>query len=167
MWGTCPTHLMLLDFITLIKSGKEHKPWKSLFYSCLQLYITASLLGPNIFISTLFSKTLKVCHFLSVGYNVSHLYKTRGKHEQTGIKNVSARWVPSEQKICCQSIICMVFAEWPNSGNSRLESPFLVAKAWLLHFGTFIPCKLTDLHILPSAKSVAFYPLKKYFRATI
>jgi hypothetical protein len=111
MCGMCPTHLMLLDFITLIKSGKEHKPWRSLSYSCLQLYITASLWDPNIFISTLFSKTLKLCHFLSVGYNVSHLYKTRGKHEQIGIKNVSARLLPSEQKNCCQSIVCMMFAE--------------------------------------------------------
>ena len=73
MCGMCPTHLMLW----IIKSGKEHKSWRSLFYRCLQYYITASPLGPNIFISTLFSKTLKLCHFLSVGYNVSHLYKAR------------------------------------------------------------------------------------------
>lgn len=117
MCGTYLTHLTLLNFITLIKSGKDHKPWRFLFYCCLQLYSTACLLGPNIFISTLFSKTLKLCHFLSVGYNVSHLYKTREKHTQIGIKNMSARCVSSEEKNCCQSIICMMFAEWPNSGK--------------------------------------------------
>jgi hypothetical protein len=152
MCGTCPTHLMLLNFITLKKSGKEHKPWRSLFYSCLQLYITVSLLGPNSFISTLFSKTLKLCHFLSVGYNVSHLYKTRGKHEQKCACQMGAIWTDN----CCKSIICLMFSEWPNSGKSRLGSPFLMAKTWLLHFGTLILCTLTDISILPRATAVAF-----------
>jgi len=42
-----------------------------------------------------------------------------------------------------------------------------MAKAWLSHFGTLIPCTLTDISILPSSKAVAFYPLQKHFRASI
>jgi hypothetical protein len=36
-------------------------------------------LGPNIFLSTLFSNTLKLCSFLNVRDQVSEPYKTTGK----------------------------------------------------------------------------------------
>jgi hypothetical protein len=116
-------HLALLDFITLITFGKEHKSQRSLSYNGLQPYVTSCLLGPNIFLSTLFSKTLKLCHSLSVRYNVSHMCKTRDKQEETGIKNVPSRWV-SEQKNWCKRIICEMFAEPANSGKSIVRSPF-------------------------------------------
>jgi hypothetical protein len=39
----------------------------------------SSLLGPNIFLNTLFSKTLSLCPSPKVRDQVSHLYSTTGK----------------------------------------------------------------------------------------
>ena len=39
------------------------------------LFVTLSLLGPNIFLSTLFSNTLSLCSTLSVTDQASHSYK--------------------------------------------------------------------------------------------
>jgi phosphate starvation-inducible membrane PsiE len=41
--------------------------------------LTSSLLGPNIFLNTLFSNTLSLCSSLNVSDQVSHPYKTMGK----------------------------------------------------------------------------------------
>ena len=48
----------------------------SLLHSPLALF----LLGPNIFLSTLFSKTLSLCSFLSVTDQVARPYKTTGQN---------------------------------------------------------------------------------------
>jgi hypothetical protein len=42
-----------------------------------------SLSGPNILLSTLFSNTLNLRSYLNVSYQVSHPYKTKGKHCST------------------------------------------------------------------------------------
>ena len=60
--------LFFLDFITRKILCEEYKSLSSSFYSFLHSPITSSLLGPNIFLNTLFSNTLKLLssHSLSV-----------------------------------------------------------------------------------------------------
>jgi hypothetical protein len=65
--------------IILIILGEQYKLWSSSFCSFLGPPITLSLFGPNIFLSTLFSNTLKLCPSLNVRDKVSHPYRTTGK----------------------------------------------------------------------------------------
>ena len=75
----CPTHFSLLDLITRIIIGEEYRAWSSLLCSLLHSAVTSSLLGPNILLSTLFSKTLSLRSSLNASDQVSHPYKTTGK----------------------------------------------------------------------------------------
>ena len=74
---TCPAHLILLDIITRIILGEEYSLLSS---SCSFLHcpVTSCFLGPNIFLSTLFSNTLSLCSSLSVSNQVPHPSKTAG-----------------------------------------------------------------------------------------
>ena len=56
---TCHTHLILLGFITRIVFGEEYRSLSSSLGCFLHSPVTSSLLGPNIFLSTVFSNTLK------------------------------------------------------------------------------------------------------------
>jgi hypothetical protein len=47
--------------------------------SFLHLPVTASLIGPNILLSRLFSNILSLCSSLNVRDHVSHQYRTAGK----------------------------------------------------------------------------------------
>jgi len=51
---TCPTHLILLDFITRRILGEQYRSLSSSLCSLLISLVTPSLLGPNILLNTLF-----------------------------------------------------------------------------------------------------------------
>ena len=66
---TCHTHL-LLDLITSIIHGKQYRSLSSSLCSFLHYPVTSSLLGPNIFLCTLFSNTRRLRSFVNVGDQV-------------------------------------------------------------------------------------------------
>ena len=72
---TCPTHLILLDFITRTISDHE-APHYAVFSTP---FLTSFLLGPNVLLNTLFSRILSLLSSLSVSDQVSHPHKTTGK----------------------------------------------------------------------------------------
>ena len=73
--ATYPAHLSLLDLIARMIFGERY----SLLYSLLHSPASSSLLGPNILLSTEFSKTLSLHSSLNVNDQVSHSYKTTDK----------------------------------------------------------------------------------------
>ena len=75
--ATCPSHLILLDFITRTILGEEYRSLSSSLYSFLHSPVTSSILGPNL-LSTLFSNTLSLRSSLNVSDQVSHPYTTTG-----------------------------------------------------------------------------------------
>jgi uncharacterized membrane protein len=79
MHATCPTHFFCLDTICFMILGDEYKLWSSSLCNFLHYPVTSSLLGPNIFLITLFSNTLTICYSLSVRDQASHSYKTNDK----------------------------------------------------------------------------------------
>ena len=58
---TCPSYLIILDFITRTILGEEYRSFISSLCSFFHSPVTLSLLGPNILLSTLFSYTLSLC----------------------------------------------------------------------------------------------------------
>ena len=77
--ATCPTHLILLDFITRTILGEEYRSFSSSLCNLLHSPVPSSLLGPNTLHNTLFSNTLSFLSSLNVSDQVSHPYKTTGK----------------------------------------------------------------------------------------
>ena len=77
--ATCPAHLIVLNLITGPIFGEQYISLSSSLCSFLHSPVTASLLGPNIFLSTLFSSILSLCSSLIVSDQVSHPYKTTDK----------------------------------------------------------------------------------------
>jgi len=76
--STCPTHLILHEWITWIIRGEQYRSFSSSFCSFLHSPVISSLLGPNILLSPLFSNTLGLHSSVSVSDQDSHLYKTTG-----------------------------------------------------------------------------------------
>jgi len=74
--ATCPAHLILLDLIIRTLLGDEEISLNSSLRNFLQSHVTSSLLGPNIFHSTLFSNTLGLRSSLNVTDQVSRPHKT-------------------------------------------------------------------------------------------
>lgn len=64
MHAICPTHLTLLNLITLVICGKEYKSGSSSVCQIFFSLVTTSLLGQNIFLSNMFSKTDSLCSSL-------------------------------------------------------------------------------------------------------
>jgi len=77
--ATCPAHISLLDLMTQIKIIAQYKWRSSSLCSLLHSPVTSSLLGPNIFLSAVFSNTLRLCSSLNVTDHVSHPHKTAGR----------------------------------------------------------------------------------------
>ena len=69
---TCPAHLILLDFITRTILGEEYKSFRTSLCNLLHSPVTSSLLGPNIFLNTIFSNTLSFLSSRNVSDQVSH-----------------------------------------------------------------------------------------------
>jgi hypothetical protein len=65
--------------ITRIIFVEEYKLWSYSLCKLLQSPVISSLLGPNVFVSILFSNTVRLRSSLSVRGQVSDLYKTTGK----------------------------------------------------------------------------------------
>jgi len=78
MLATCPDHLILHNFITLIIDGEECKVWRSPLCNFLHPPVTSSLLGPYILLRTSFSNTFNLCSSIRVMGQVSYPYKKRG-----------------------------------------------------------------------------------------
>ena len=55
--ATCPTHLILLDFITRTILGEKYKSFSSSLCNLLHSPVTSSLLRPNILLNTMFSNS--------------------------------------------------------------------------------------------------------------
>ena len=60
--ATCPTHLILLYFITRTILGEQYRSLSSSLCNFLHSPVTPSLLGTNILLNTLFSNTLSLEH---------------------------------------------------------------------------------------------------------
>ena len=77
--ATCLVHLILLGIITWKKLGEQYRSFTFSLCSFLNYPVTSRLLGLNIPLSTLFSKTLSLRSSHNVSDQVSHPYKTTGK----------------------------------------------------------------------------------------
>ena len=77
--ATCPAHLILLDFTTWKILGEQYRTFSSSLCSFLHSHVTSPLLGPNILLSTLFSKTPSLRSSLNASDHVSRPQKTTVK----------------------------------------------------------------------------------------
>jgi len=76
---TCPTHFIILDFITRTKLGEEYISLSSTLCSFLHSPATCSLLVPNILLNTLFSNIPSLRSSFNVSDQVSHSFTSTGK----------------------------------------------------------------------------------------
>jgi len=75
--ATSPAYLIILDFITRIIFGEDCRSLSSSLCSFFHPPVAASLLRPNILLSTLFPNTLSLRSSLHVNDQVSHPYKKK------------------------------------------------------------------------------------------
>jgi hypothetical protein len=92
--ATCPAHLILLYLISLMTFGKVCKLWSISLHSLFQPPAISSLLGLNIFLSTLFSNALNLFSSLTVKDQVSRPCKGKGKCKVLPVKafHSSYKW---------------------------------------------------------------------------
>jgi hypothetical protein len=67
-----PSHLSRTIF------GEQYRSWSSTLWSFLHSPVTSSLLGQNVPLNILLSKTLSLRYSLNISDQVSHPYKTTG-----------------------------------------------------------------------------------------
>jgi hypothetical protein len=79
MGATCPAHLILLHLITLTNNIRWIIQAVKFIIMQFSPRSVSFLLGPNILLNTLFSKTLSLCSSPKVRDQVSHPYSTIGK----------------------------------------------------------------------------------------
>ena len=79
MRAMCPVHPILLDLIKWTIFSEQYRSLSSSLSGLLQSPITSSRLSPNIFLSTLFSNTLRLCYSLNVRDQSLRPYKATGK----------------------------------------------------------------------------------------
>ena len=77
--ATSTVHLIFLVSMTRIIIGEGHRSLSSSLCSLLKTPFTSSLLGPNIFLRTLYCNTFNQSSSLNLRDQVLHSYKTTGK----------------------------------------------------------------------------------------
>jgi len=74
--------------------GKDYNHCSLIICSFLQPYVPSCLLGPNIFLSTLFSSTNSLCSSLNVRDQVRHLYVTVAYINNKSLKTFDIHHLP-------------------------------------------------------------------------
>ena len=77
--ATCLAYLTQFDFLNPPNIWQGYISWNSLLCYFLQSPVISSHLGPNIFFSTLFLKTLNLCSSCNTRGQVLHTYNTTEK----------------------------------------------------------------------------------------
>ena len=76
---TCPTHLIILDFIMQEILGKQYRSLSSSLCSFLHSIVTSSPLRTSILLNTVFSDTISLRFCLILKDKALYPYKTTGK----------------------------------------------------------------------------------------
>jgi hypothetical protein len=102
-----PIHCMYLPCITYVPHGlsiysswfdhKMYKLWITMLCSLLLFPVNVFLIRPNIFLSTLFHNTLRLCSSLSVKNQVLHPYNATGQN-YTFVYFTVCFWITNEKK---------------------------------------------------------------------
>ena len=97
----CPTHFIILDFITQTILGEQYRSFSSSLCSSLHSPVTSSHLTPNILLNTIFSNTLSLRFSLNVSDQVSHPFTRQATDQQTDINTDVVTAIPFS--LCQQS----------------------------------------------------------------